>query len=116
MERAIRRCRQNDGRKAYLIFGDLDHLKEINDCFGHSAGDFAISNAAKYLQELLPSEAITARIGGDEFVSLVLSEESEFKEKIKKHLKTSLTIEVGNHFMWNCLSGSMGFSAVMKLS
>lgn len=113
MERAIRRCRQNDGRKAYLIFGDLDHLKEINDCFGHTAGDFAISNAAGYLQELLPREAITARIGGDEFVSLVLSEEAEFKEKIKEHLKSlsqQFNSKSGKPFYVELSIGIYGFS------
>ncbi len=86
MERAIRCCQQSEGKKAYLIFGDLDHLKEINDCFGHAAGDFAISNAAKYLQEALPSGAITARIGGDEFMALALSEKPNFKEVVMGHL------------------------------
>ncbi len=87
MERAIQCCQQSEGKRAYLIFGDLDHLKEINDCFGHAAGDFAISNAAKNLRKALPKEAITARIGGDEFMALALSEKPDFKEKVQEHLR-----------------------------
>lgn len=87
MEHAIHCCRQNAGRQAYLIFSDIDHLKEINDCFGHAAGDFAICSASHRLREVLPKEAIIARIGGDEFVSLVLSDETDFKTDIVKSFK-----------------------------
>lgn len=88
MERAIGCCQQNTGKKAYLIFGDIDHLKEINDCFGHAAGDFAIRSAAERLQSVLPQEAITARIGGDEFISLVLSDDPCFKSGVVQKLKS----------------------------
>lgn len=88
MERSIRCCQQSDGQRAYLIFGDLDHLKEINDCFGHAAGDFAIRGVANQLREILPPDAITARIGGDEFISLVFSEKENFKNAAMEDLQT----------------------------
>ena len=87
MEHAIATLTQNKGRKAYIIFCDLDHLKEINDCFGHTAGDFAIQSAAKLMRTSLPENAILARIGGDEFVSIVLSDEPSYKEEITLHIK-----------------------------
>jgi diguanylate cyclase (GGDEF) domain len=87
MERILTCLEQNDGRKAYLIFCDLDHLKEINDSFGHTAGDFAIESAAKRLKQVLPKDAITARIGGDEFVSLVLSDLPGFKDALLLQLE-----------------------------
>ncbi len=71
-----------------MIFGDLDHLKEINDCFGHAAGDFAIRGVANQLREILPPDAITARIGGDEFISLVFSEKENFKNAAMEDLQT----------------------------
>lgn len=86
MERAISRCEQNVGKRAYLIFCDLDHLKEINDCFGHTAGDCALRAAADRLRKVLPADAVTARIGGDEFVSLVVSEAPGFKEAVAADL------------------------------
>ncbi len=87
MERSIRCCQQSDGQRAYLIFGDLDHLKEINDCYGHAAGDFAIRGVANQLREILPPDAITARIGGDEFISLVFSEKENFKDAAMEDLQ-----------------------------
>lgn len=87
MEQAIASLTRNVGRKAYIIFCDVDHLKEINDCFGHAAGDFAIQSAADLIRKSLPESAIIARIGGDEFVSMILSDEPDFKEDITMRIK-----------------------------
>lgn len=53
------------------MIADLDHLKEINDCFGHVAGDFAIQSAASILMTALGEDTLIARIGGDEFVAML---------------------------------------------
>lgn len=74
MERAIAIIKQNIGKKACLIFADIDHLKEINDNFGHMSGDFAIETAAEFLRHCMPANAAIARIGGDEYVALVVME------------------------------------------
>ncbi len=50
---------------------DIDHFKQINDRFGHDAGDLAIQHMAEVLRESLPAEAIVARIGGEEFCALL---------------------------------------------
>jgi len=54
----------------FLIFGDLDDLKKINDTYGHKAGDTALVETAKLLREAFRESDIIARIGGDEFVIL----------------------------------------------
>ncbi len=87
MEHAIHCCRENAGDQAYLIFADIDHLKEINDCFGHAAGDYAICSAAERLKETLPEDAVIARIGGDEFIALVVSDDPGYEAGILKDLK-----------------------------
>lgn len=89
MEHAISCCKESDGRRAYMIFCDLDHLKEINDCFGHAAGDFAIKVAAARLKDVLPKDAVTARIGGDEFVSLMVTELPGFQDAMADALKAA---------------------------
>lgn len=84
IEKAMSLYRENEGKHAYLIFGDLDHLKEINDVFGHAEGDFAIKNVAERFLTILPEEAICGRIGGDEYVAFLLTEEQNFQERIKE--------------------------------
>ncbi len=74
MEKAMQAIRKNMGKQAYMVFADIDHLKEINDCFGHAAGDFAITTAADYLRHCMPADAVIARIGGDEYVALIVTE------------------------------------------
>lgn len=56
---------------ASLLYIDLDRFKQINDAFGHPAGDALLKEVANRLKEYAPKGSITARIGGDEFVILV---------------------------------------------
>ena len=74
MEKALQLMHANKGKTAHMVFADVDHLKEINDTFGHAAGDFAIISAANYLREILPQDAVIARLGGDEYVALFVSD------------------------------------------
>lgn len=56
------------GRAVAVHFIDLDHFKAANDTHGHAAGDAVLVEVARRLTELLPSDAIAARRGGDEFL------------------------------------------------
>ncbi|MCC6173889.1 MAG: GGDEF domain-containing protein [Chloroflexi bacterium] len=55
-----------------LIFADLDHLKTINDRYGHRSGDEALRCIANCLVRTFPRRSdVIARYGGDEFVALL---------------------------------------------
>jgi len=69
LEQAMR-----DGRFV-LIFVDLDDFKEINDRYGHAAGDDLLRAVGQRLQRCLSERDTLARIGGDEFAILIDSEE-----------------------------------------
>ncbi len=87
MEKTLKEMNANDGQTAYMISADLDHLKEVNDSFGHNAGDFALQTAGEYLHNSLPENAVVGRIGGDEFAAFVVSEKEDFILYAKKALK-----------------------------
>ena len=53
-----------------VIFGDMDGLKNINDTYGHDAGDRAIKAEAEILKKCFRASDIVGRLGGDEFVIL----------------------------------------------
>ena len=60
--------RRDTERIPYIMFMDMDGLKQINDTYGHSEGDIAITAFADILKETLREEDIIGRMGGDEFV------------------------------------------------
>lgn len=66
-------------RALSLVYIDLDHMKSINDTFGHAEGDRALVDAATILQSNLRESDFIARIGGDEFC-IVLSGGSEVQD------------------------------------
>lgn len=63
------------GAYGVIVF-DVDGLKLVNDSFGHAAGDKLLQTAVNLIRAVAPSEAIIARMGGDEF-SLLLPHASE---------------------------------------
>lgn len=69
-----------------LIMLDIDNFKNINDKYGHTSGDMALTQAANILREIFNgTSAFLARYGGDEFV-IILPESSESiaKETVQK--------------------------------
>jgi diguanylate cyclase (GGDEF)-like protein len=56
----------------WLIFIDVDRLKEINDRFGHQEGDVALVATAEILRKTFRESDVIARLGGDEFVVLAI--------------------------------------------
>ena len=54
-----------------LLFIDLDHFKDVNDCYGHAVGDRLLQAAARRLERAAPAGALLARNGGDEFVVIL---------------------------------------------
>lgn len=55
------------GAPCALLLFDVDHFKETNDRFGHGIGDLLLEKLATTVTNLLPEEALLARIGGEEF-------------------------------------------------
>jgi two-component system cell cycle response regulator len=80
-------------RNLMLLFADLDGLKLINDSFGHSEGTRALMETAQILREIFRSSDIIARIGGDEFVVMVVETcglsidviVQRFEEQVRRH-------------------------------
>ena len=72
MEREVRRSQSGAEKRLSLILFDLDHFKQLNDRFGHDAGDVVLKGVADLVRKLLPGRGeIIARYGGEEFVILL---------------------------------------------
>lgn len=70
LQRAIARARRA-GRPLCLLYIDVDHFKEINDTFGHLAGDATLETVAERLTAALPENSIIGRLAGDEFAVII---------------------------------------------
>ena len=70
----------------YYVIADIDHFKQINDTHGHAKGDQVLSEFARRLRETFLNHDLVFRIGGDEFVVLIKTDE-DIKEKLSKKLK-----------------------------
>lgn len=71
LERELQRCSRSGGPLAVLVL-DIDHFKSINDRYGHAAGDTALRHFAKVAQHAVRGADRFGRLGGEEFVLLMV--------------------------------------------
>jgi diguanylate cyclase (GGDEF)-like protein/PAS domain S-box-containing protein len=67
LERELRRASRGQAPLS-LVMLDVDRLKQVNDRFGHEAGDTLLKTVSEFLQRRTREEDIVCRLGGDEFV------------------------------------------------
>ncbi|MDQ6962145.1 MAG: diguanylate cyclase [Mariprofundaceae bacterium] len=122
--RAMMRILEHEGKRTYqedesfcLIFIDVDHFKQINDEHGHDIGDQVLMMVTEKLSNLMRSNDVLARWGGEEFLLLVpnteLSNASDIAESLRYALATHVflydAIELG-------LTASFGVSQHSDMS
>ena len=77
-----------DLKTTYMILIDVDNFKGINDTYGHEIGDRVLIRLVELLQHNFRSDDFLCRIGGDEFVLLMVHAFSEQKDRIKQKIET----------------------------
>ena len=70
IERTVKDVRRNGGEVS-VLFIDVDGMKDVNDTFGHQAGDALLVELAGLLRDSCRESDVVARYGGDEFVVLM---------------------------------------------
>ncbi len=95
LQQAIARSAKN-GTGVALLYLDMDGFKEVNDTFGHSAGDRALEVLSERLTRIVPREAVVGRLAGDEFAVFIdgLPATADNRGPIA-HLARSILDEVG---------------------
>jgi len=85
-----------------LLYLDMDHFKEVNDTFGHGAGDRLLEVLAERLTRALPKDTVVGRLAGDEFAIFVegLQADADSRGPIA-HLARSLLADVSRPFQLN---------------
>jgi diguanylate cyclase (GGDEF)-like protein/PAS domain S-box-containing protein len=88
MNEELARLKRRDESDACILMLDLDHFKNINDTYGHAAGDAVLKHFASLLQKDLRESDLAGRIGGEEFAiampDCTLNSAMERAERLRK--------------------------------
>ncbi|MFP5218500.1 MAG: putative bifunctional diguanylate cyclase/phosphodiesterase, partial [Actinomycetes bacterium] len=98
------------GRVAVALV-DLDGFKEVNDSFGHAAGDVALGDVAQRMRDVADDGMLAARLGGDEFALLVVGTDAE-----QRAVVTADRLCRGQQSRIGAISVSVGASAGIAVS
>jgi len=92
LERSVR-----SGRPLGLVVSDLDWFKEINDRFGHDAGDRALKLVASVLREQTRRIDMVARLGGEEFAVVAPDAGEEEAYRLAERLRRAVKAAFAEH-------------------
>lgn len=83
----LARTLEGEGRKWGVVVLDVDHFKEYNDRFGHGTGDRVLVRVARYLGGIVRSDDSVLRIGGDEFLLVLVDGPAPAVREVARRLR-----------------------------
>ncbi len=78
---------QTEGRPLSLVVADIDHFKQVNDIWGHQAGDQAISSFGGLIDQMVRGSDAAGRIGGEEFCIAVWNCPNDPAERLAERIR-----------------------------
>ena len=99
-------------RPLALLLIDLDRFKEVNDLFGHDAGDEVLVAVSRMIREASPASASCMRLGGDEFAVLLSGSLAEARapEELASQLVENLRQPIGLSCTTAVIGASIGIA------
>jgi diguanylate cyclase (GGDEF)-like protein/PAS domain S-box-containing protein len=111
LQEAFNEARGNKEDKFAVLFLDLNGFKQINDTFGHLAGDEILIEVARRLEKATQQESTMTRFGGDEFVILLRHLETEDQAyRMVELIQKELSIPFSAHGVAVSIGASIGIS------
>ena len=102
----------SDGEGMTILCVDLDRFKEVNDTFGHHAGDLLIVEVARRLRRVCGDTALITRLGGDEFVMLLAWSDRAEIQLLAEQALEAIRMPVPSEYGQIEVSGSIGMAIV----
>jgi diguanylate cyclase (GGDEF)-like protein/PAS domain S-box-containing protein len=81
--------RTEGDRQFGCIFVDIDHFKQYNDQYGHQAGDRVLVRMCRFLMRHVRAEEAVVRMGGDEFVIILVNADEARTRRVTERLRSS---------------------------
>ncbi|HEV8150434.1 MAG TPA: diguanylate cyclase [Gemmatimonadales bacterium] len=81
---------KRSGERFTVLFLDLDRLKEINDAYGHEAGNEVLKAVAAEVRAAVRASDLAARYGGDEFVVILTRTQQDGAERVAEALREGI--------------------------
>ena len=106
------RLARRHGKDAVVMYVDMDDFKQLNDRFGHAAGDRALMAVSRLLRRTVRDCDVVARMGGDEFTILALDANGEGARIIQKRLDERLALFNASGELPMALSLTVGHALV----
>ena len=88
---------QRDNAPVSVLAWDIDHFKDINDTYGHTAGDKVLKVIAQYLAQQVRGTDFVARYGGEEFVMILIGTDAAQALVAADKIRTGVQ-NIGFHF------------------
>jgi len=108
IERALRL-----NKPIFTAMLDIDFFKQVNDTYGHAAGDLVLKTAAGIIHKTIRSYDLLGRCGGDEFVILIsdldISEAHGLMERIRENMDHTVACYKGKEIKVTCSIGLVKF-------
>lgn len=93
-----------------IVMFDLDHFKQVNDSYGHEAGDAVLMAFSKILLQESRNVDIVGRYGGEEFIAILSETDAKggakFAEKVRKHVENARFMYKGNRIAVTVSAGA----------
>jgi len=101
---------KQQGLSVAVILIDIDHFKNINDRFGHAAGDLVLQKVAELLKTTFRNSDLVCRCGGDEFLVILPNTNIDSAYKRAEELRLAIkSLEISSHITLTASFGVAGF-------
>lgn len=113
LERSFDDIEKNSKEHFATAIFDIDHFKNVNDTYGHAAGDEIIKKVCNLATSIIKSPNIFGRIGGEEFLAVIFNDSENHLQQICEKIRTSVEKEetlFDNQKISVTLSGGVCFS------
>ena len=94
LEKSFKEVQEGERENFSVLMLDIDHFKKVNDTYGHAGGDEVLKIMATTLNDLITEPNILGRIGGEEFLGVILDKDikdmAAFCDKLRTAIKDNV--------------------------